>query len=80
MRKNKVPGGSIVITASASSLYPHQSYPEYSGSKAAVRWYHIESQNESRPNKNNRFTTLSGRQEEFLNWYDASTTNRACLN
>ncbi|CAG9949021.1 unnamed protein product [Clonostachys rosea f. rosea IK726] len=36
MRKNKVPGGSIVITASASSLYPHQSYPEYSGSKAAV--------------------------------------------
>ncbi|CAG9986529.1 unnamed protein product [Clonostachys byssicola] len=36
MRKNKIPGGNIVITASASSLYPHQSYPEYSGSKAAV--------------------------------------------
>ncbi|KAL1900980.1 hypothetical protein Sste5346_002043 [Sporothrix stenoceras] len=36
MRKNVVPGGSIVVTASASSLYPHECYPEYSGSKAAV--------------------------------------------
>lgn len=40
MRKNKgdaPPGGrNIVVTASAASLYPHECYPEYSGSKAAV--------------------------------------------
>ncbi|KXH34540.1 15-hydroxyprostaglandin dehydrogenase [Colletotrichum simmondsii] len=36
MRKNKVPGGTIVATASAASLYPHRGFPEYSGSKAAV--------------------------------------------
>lgn len=39
MRKNKVPGGNIVVTASASSLYPHECYIEYSGSKAAVGGY-----------------------------------------
>ncbi|CAK7200434.1 hypothetical protein SEUCBS139899_003129 [Sporothrix eucalyptigena] len=36
MRKNAVKGGNIVVTASASSLYPHECYVEYSGSKAAV--------------------------------------------
>ena len=36
MRKNATKGGSIVVTASTSSLYPHECYPEYSGSKAAV--------------------------------------------
>ncbi|CAK7236331.1 hypothetical protein SBRCBS47491_009601 [Sporothrix bragantina] len=45
MRKNKetLPGGSnIIVTASASSLYPHECYPEYSGSKAAV-WNFVRS-------------------------------------
>lgn len=40
MRKNKAPspegGRNIIVTASAASLYPHECYPEYSGSKAAV--------------------------------------------
>lgn len=36
MRKNKTPGGNIIVTASAASLYPHRALPEYSGSKAAV--------------------------------------------
>jgi len=36
MRKNKVPGGRIVTTASVAAIYPHESYPEYSGAKAAV--------------------------------------------
>jgi NAD(P)-dependent dehydrogenase (short-subunit alcohol dehydrogenase family) len=36
MRKNKVPGGRIVTTASAAAIYPHESYPEYDGAKAAV--------------------------------------------
>jgi NAD(P)-dependent dehydrogenase (short-subunit alcohol dehydrogenase family) len=36
MRKNKTPGGRIVATASAAAIYPHESYPEYDGAKAAV--------------------------------------------
>ncbi|PGH19307.1 hypothetical protein AJ80_04060 [Polytolypa hystricis UAMH7299] len=36
MRHNKVPGGKIVCTASIAGVFPHQSYPEYSGAKAAV--------------------------------------------
>jgi NAD(P)-dependent dehydrogenase (short-subunit alcohol dehydrogenase family) len=36
MRKNKVPGGRIVATASAAAIYPHETYPEYDGAKAAV--------------------------------------------
>jgi NAD(P)-dependent dehydrogenase (short-subunit alcohol dehydrogenase family) len=38
MRKNKVPGGKIVATASAAGLYPHESYPEYNGAKAGVSY------------------------------------------
>jgi len=36
MRKNKIPGGRIVATSSVASIYPHESYPEYCGAKAAV--------------------------------------------
>lgn len=36
MRKNKVPGGKIVATASAAAIVPHETYPEYDGAKAAV--------------------------------------------
>lgn len=36
MRKNKTPGGSIVATASAAAVTPHETYPEYDGAKAAV--------------------------------------------
>jgi len=36
MRKNPTPGGKIVATASVAGLYPHASYPEYNGAKAAV--------------------------------------------
>jgi NAD(P)-dependent dehydrogenase (short-subunit alcohol dehydrogenase family) len=36
MRKNPTLGGKIVCTASAAALYPHESYPEYNGVKAAV--------------------------------------------
>ncbi|KAG7133982.1 Short-chain dehydrogenase/reductase ascJ like protein [Verticillium longisporum] len=36
MRKNKVPGGTIVATGSVAALYPHETYPEYDGAKAAV--------------------------------------------
>lgn len=36
MRKNPTPGGRIVATASAAALYPHETYPEYDGAKAAV--------------------------------------------
>jgi NAD(P)-dependent dehydrogenase (short-subunit alcohol dehydrogenase family) len=36
MRKNKTPGGSIVVTASAAAVAPHETYPEYDGAKAAV--------------------------------------------
>ncbi|KAH7078964.1 15-hydroxyprostaglandin dehydrogenase [Paraphoma chrysanthemicola] len=36
MRKNKIPGGKIVATASVAGIVPHESYPEYDGAKAAV--------------------------------------------
>ncbi|KAL6703768.1 hypothetical protein ACN47E_009067 [Coniothyrium glycines] len=36
MRKNKIPGGKIVVTASVAGIVPHESYPEYNGAKAAV--------------------------------------------
>lgn len=36
MRKNPTPGGKISCTASVAALYPHESYPEYDGAKAAV--------------------------------------------
>jgi hypothetical protein len=36
MRKNKTPGGNIICTVSAAALYPHETYPEYDGAKAAV--------------------------------------------
>jgi NAD(P)-dependent dehydrogenase (short-subunit alcohol dehydrogenase family) len=52
MRKNKLPGGKIVATASAAAIVPHETYvqsslrpagylpasryPEYDGAKAAV--------------------------------------------
>jgi len=36
MRKNQKPGGHIVCTVSAAALYPHETYPEYDGAKAAV--------------------------------------------
>lgn len=36
MRKNKVPGGKIIATASVAAIVPHESYPEYAGAKAAV--------------------------------------------
>lgn len=36
MRKNPVPGGKIIATASVAGLYPHETYPEYDGAKAAV--------------------------------------------
>ena len=37
MRKNSIPGGKIVATASIAAVHPHSSYPEYCGAKAAVR-------------------------------------------
>jgi NAD(P)-dependent dehydrogenase (short-subunit alcohol dehydrogenase family) len=36
MRKNKIPGGKIIATASIVGIHPHSSYPEYCGAKAAV--------------------------------------------
>ncbi|KAH6665415.1 hypothetical protein B0J14DRAFT_521934 [Halenospora varia] len=36
MRKNPTPGGKIIATASVAGVYPHESYPEYNGAKAAV--------------------------------------------
>ena len=36
MRKNPTPGGKIVATASVAGVYPHETYPEYNGAKAAV--------------------------------------------
>jgi len=35
-RKNRVPGGKIIATASAAAVVPHETYPEYDGAKAAV--------------------------------------------
>lgn len=37
MRKNKVPGGKIVATASVAGLYYYPAQPEYAGAKAGVR-------------------------------------------
>lgn len=36
MRQNTPPGGKIVATGSVVALYPHSTYPEYSGAKAGV--------------------------------------------
>ncbi|KAF2664358.1 hypothetical protein BT63DRAFT_429854 [Microthyrium microscopicum] len=36
MRRNPTPGGNIICTVSVASIYPHESYPEYDGAKAAV--------------------------------------------
>jgi NAD(P)-dependent dehydrogenase (short-subunit alcohol dehydrogenase family) len=36
MRKNPIPGGKIAVTASVAGIYPHETYPEYNGAKAAV--------------------------------------------
>jgi NAD(P)-dependent dehydrogenase (short-subunit alcohol dehydrogenase family) len=36
MRKNAVPGGKIVCTASVAGLFPFEIIPEYCGAKAAV--------------------------------------------
>jgi NAD(P)-dependent dehydrogenase (short-subunit alcohol dehydrogenase family) len=36
MRKNPVPGGVVVATASIAGMHPHPSYAEYNGTKAAV--------------------------------------------
>ena len=36
MRKNKDPGGAVVVTGSIASIHPHPAYPEYNGAKAAV--------------------------------------------
>jgi NAD(P)-dependent dehydrogenase (short-subunit alcohol dehydrogenase family) len=36
MRKNPIPGGEIIATASAEGIYPHESYPEYNGAETAV--------------------------------------------
>lgn len=40
MRLNKPnPGGKIIITGSIAAIFPHQTYPEYSGAKAAVNTF-----------------------------------------
>lgn len=36
MRQNEIPGGKIVATSSIASIHPHQTFPEYTGAKAAV--------------------------------------------
>jgi NAD(P)-dependent dehydrogenase (short-subunit alcohol dehydrogenase family) len=36
MRKNRVPGGKIVATASIAAVVPAETFPEYSGAKAGV--------------------------------------------
>ena len=36
MRHNPTPGGKIIITGSIGAIFPHRSYPEYCGAKAAV--------------------------------------------
>jgi hypothetical protein len=36
MRQNHIPGGKIIATASVAGVYPHETYPEYNGAKAAV--------------------------------------------
>jgi NAD(P)-dependent dehydrogenase (short-subunit alcohol dehydrogenase family) len=36
MRHNPTPGGKIVVNASIGGVFPHRTYPEYCGAKAAV--------------------------------------------
>ena len=39
MRHNPQPGGRIVVTGSIGAVFPHQSYPVYCGTKAAVNHF-----------------------------------------
>lgn len=39
MRHNPQPGGRIVVTGSIGSIFPHESYPVYCGTKAAVNHF-----------------------------------------
>lgn len=39
MRHNPQPGGRIVITGSIGAMFPHESYPVYCGTKAAVNHF-----------------------------------------
>lgn len=39
MRYNVVPGGRVIITSSIGSVFPHESYPVYCGTKAAVNQF-----------------------------------------
>lgn len=39
MRHNPQPGGRIVITGSIGAVFPHESYPVYCGTKAAVNHF-----------------------------------------
>jgi NAD(P)-dependent dehydrogenase (short-subunit alcohol dehydrogenase family) len=39
MRYNPQPGGRIVITGSIGGVFPHESYPVYCGTKAAVNQF-----------------------------------------
>jgi NAD(P)-dependent dehydrogenase (short-subunit alcohol dehydrogenase family) len=39
MRKNEVPGGTIIATSTIASVHPHPTFPEYCGAKAAVRFH-----------------------------------------
>lgn len=39
MRHNPQPGGRIVVTGSIGSMFPHESYPVYCGTKAAVNHF-----------------------------------------
>lgn len=36
MRHNPTPGGKIIVTGSIGAIFPHRTYPEYCGAKAAV--------------------------------------------
>lgn len=39
MRHNPQPGGRIVITGSIGAVFPHEAYPVYCGTKAAVNHF-----------------------------------------
>ncbi|KAH9823608.1 15-hydroxyprostaglandin dehydrogenase [Teratosphaeria destructans] len=39
MRHNATPGGKIIVNASIGGIFPHRTYPEYCGAKAAVIQY-----------------------------------------
>ncbi|KAF2764544.1 NAD(P)-binding protein [Teratosphaeria nubilosa] len=39
MRHNAIPGGKIIVNASIGGIFPHRTYPEYCGAKAAVIQY-----------------------------------------